>query len=118
MTNEPLHFRAKFMQHTFLGLLSLAIFWDLSGNTYVELMGLAGTLFFFTMFETVSAFMGVVLTFQDERPVFLREQAKKMYGVLPYYLTKTLLEVPVFLICPMIISIITYFGVGTTITAH
>ena len=29
--------------------------------------------------------MGTILTFQAERPVFLREQANKMYSVSAYY---------------------------------
>ena len=52
--------------------------------------------------------------FQGERPVFLREQANKMYGVFPYYIAKILAEIPVFLIVPMIFTAITFFSIGFT----
>ena len=51
-------------------------------------------------------------TFQGERPVFLREQANKMYGVLPYFIAKILAELPVFIIVPLIFNAITYFSIG------
>ena len=61
--------------------------------------------------------MGTILTFQAERPVFLREQANKMYNVSSYYLAKIIVETPVLALTPMIFSVIVYFGIGLTITA-
>ncbi|CDW88685.1 abc transporter family protein [Stylonychia lemnae] len=57
-----------------------------------------------------------ILAFQGERPVFLRESANKMYGVFPYYIAKTIVEIPVLIFQPMIWSLIVYFGVGLTVT--
>jgi ABC-type multidrug transport system permease subunit len=59
---------------------------------------------------------GTILTFQPERPVFLREQANKMYSVGTYYLAKTLIETPVLLLSPMVFTLIVYFGIGLTVT--
>ena len=53
-----------------------------------------------------------IVTFQTERPVFLREQANKMYDVVPYYFAKTIAEIPVFTIIPLIFTSITYYMVG------
>jgi hypothetical protein len=39
--------------------------------------------------------MGTIIIFQVERPVFLREQANKMYSVTAYYLAKVLADLPV-----------------------
>lgn len=78
-----------------MGLLSLAIFWKLNGNSFREMMGLAGCLFFLLINSVMSNVMPTILTFSEERPVFLREQANNMYGVLPYYLAKTLVEFPI-----------------------
>jgi hypothetical protein len=36
-----------------------------------------------------------------ERPVFLREQANKMYGVFPYYFAKMLIEIPALFLGPL-----------------
>lgn len=61
--------------------------------------------------------MGTILTFQNERPVFLREQANKMYTVAAYYLAKIVIETPVLALTPMLFSVIVYFKIGLTITA-
>jgi len=58
-------------------------------------MSLAGFLFFTTINQTMLNLMGVLLVFQEERPVFLREQANKMYRVAPYYMAKVLAELPI-----------------------
>ena len=60
----------------------------------------------------MAPFMMTTNTFQGERPVFLREQANKMYGVLPYFIAKILAELPVFIIVPLIFNAITYFSIG------
>ena len=54
------------------------------------------------------------VTFQTERPVFLREQANKMYDVVPYYLSKILSELPSFIVPPIIGTVITFFSFGFT----
>ena len=40
-----------------------------------------------------------------------------MYKVFPYYGAKIIIETPLLSFLPMVISIITYFKIGTTITA-
>ena len=68
---------------------------------------------FFTCIVTFMApFMMTIVTFQTERPVFLREQANKMYDVVPYYFAKTIAEIPVFTIIPLVFTAITYFMIG------
>ena len=69
-------------------------------------------MFFSCIVTFMAPFMMTVVTFQTERPVFLREQANKMYDVVPYYFAKTIAEIPVFTIIPLIFTAITYFLVG------
>ncbi len=40
-----------------------------------------------------------------------------MYTVMPYYIAKVVMELPMSFILPMISEIIIYFGVGLTVTA-
>eukprot|EP00347_Sterkiella_histriomuscorum_P009468 403341097 len=115
---DPRHVRVKIGQTIFIGLLSLAVFWDLSGNNYVEQMGLAGFLFFSCINQTMMNLMGCLLIFQEERPVFLREQANKMYNVAPYFLAKVGVELPIQIFTPLLWWIVCYFGVGLTVTAE
>ena len=42
----------------------------------------------------------------------MREQANRTYGVLPYYLTKMLVEMPFQLIVPIIYTVLTYWAIG------
>ena len=57
------------------------------------------------------------MTFQEERPVFLREYASKLYTVGAYYSAKIFAEIPVLSITPMIFAVIVYFKIGLAITA-
>lgn len=43
---DPMLIKVKLGQTIFIGLLVLAIFWGLDGNSHVEKMGLVGALFF------------------------------------------------------------------------
>jgi ABC-type multidrug transport system permease subunit len=61
--------------------------------------------------------MGTIIIFQVERPVFLREQANKMYSVTAYYLAKVLADLPLQLVTPIVFTVIVYFGIGMTIEA-
>ncbi len=49
-----------------------------------------------------------------ERPVFLREQANKSYRVLPYYVSKTIVEIPILILTPTITLTLIYWGVEFT----
>ena len=53
-----------------------------------------------------------LLVFQQERNVFLREYANRMYSVLPYYIAKTIIDMPFNFITPMFTSLIVYFAFG------
>jgi len=105
-------FRAKFGQTIFMGLLILSIFWDLKDDSINGTVGKIGAIFFLTINQTMMNLMGTVLTFSDERPVFLREQANQTYGVVPYYFSKIILEMPIIMFLPLLINAIIYFGIG------
>lgn len=53
-----------------------------------------------------------ILTFPSERPVFLREYASNMYGVIPYFLSKTVAELVLLVIQIHLCLLISYFGMG------
>jgi hypothetical protein len=55
-------------------------------------MELFGGIYFVSINTFMSNFFNAILTFQSERPVFLREQANRMYGVFPYYMTKIMAD--------------------------
>ena len=99
------------------GLMILAVFWNLNDDTMNGSMGKIGCIFFFCVNQTMLNLMGTVLVFTEERPIFLREQSNKLYGVTPYYMSKVAIEMPAVIVTPMILLAITYVGVGFNSTA-
>lgn len=77
----------------------------------------AGMLFFVNLNQFMGAYMTTLLTFNTERTVVVREQANQMYSIMTYYVARSTVETPLFLLTPMIFSLIVYFGVGLDITA-
>ena len=69
-------------------------------------------MFFCCMATFMAPFMMTTTVFSNERPVFLREQANKMYNVVPYYVAKILADVPSFIITPLIFNAVTYYLIG------
>lgn len=60
----------------------------------------------------MSSMQPVLLTFPAERPLFLKEENSKMYSVTPYYFGRTILELPLNMIIPLLFSSIVYFSAG------
>jgi len=54
----------------------------------------------------------ILLSFPSERPVFLREYAAQQYGVVPYFISKTLVEMPVVLVSQALTYLIAYWIMG------
>lgn len=53
-----------------------------------------------------------LIIFPEERPVFLKEENSHLYNVRAYFVGRTLVELPFFVLTPLIWSLITYFAVG------
>ena len=53
-------------------------------------------------------------TFCTEIPIFIREHSNGQYGVAPYFFSKNLAELPVFVISPIAFVGIFYFMIGFT----
>lgn len=81
-------------------------------NDGVSVVGVVGATSFICTSIFMQNAMGSLGLFQAERPVFLREYASQMYGVLPYYFGKTTVELPVLLAIPIIPLLITYWALG------
>lgn len=75
-------------------------------------MQVLGAIFFVCTNIFMGNMFNSILVFQAERPVFLREQSNKMYGPLPYFLSKVVMDTPVLLVSPMLAALISYFSMG------
>lgn len=84
-------------------------------NAYIQ--NIQGVLFLFITNSTFGNVFGVVNTFAAEVPIFLREHFNGMYRTDVYFLSKTLVEVPLYIIFPMISWTIPYFAIGLNAAA-
>lgn len=76
------------------------------------MFNMAGAVFFWCTILFMGNMFNVVLIFQAERPVFLREQANQMYTIRAYYLAKNMIETPPALVLPTLSLLIIYWSVG------
>jgi ATP-binding cassette subfamily G (WHITE) protein 2 len=60
----------------------------------------------------MGSFQPVILTFSEERLVFLKEVNGKLYGVTSYFLGKTIPEIIPIVLMPILMGIIVYWMVG------
>ena len=54
----------------------------------------------------------MVMEFQKERGVFIRENSSNLYSVGVYYTSKLVLELPLLLIMPLLENLLTFHGIG------
>jgi len=66
-------------------------------NCQIDFQGHLGSLLSLGIATMMGAAQPAMLTFPQERPVFLREYAARQYGVVPYFVSKTIVEMPVIL---------------------
>jgi len=99
-----------------MSILVILVFWNMGSDTD-GINGKAGFAFFIGINQVMTALFSVLLTFLMERPVFLREYASKMYGIWPYFVSKSVIETPFQALMPFLFGLFTYFAVGLTADA-
>jgi len=60
----------------------------------------------------LTAVYETVYSFENEWLVFLKEYGDWNYGILPYFISKSIIEIPFSLINPLIFSCMSYFAIG------
>lgn len=83
-----------------------------SGACTADFQAHFGSLVSLSIMAMMNSAQPILLQFPSERPVFLREYAAHQYGVVPYFISKTLVEMPVVLVSQLIIFCITYWIMG------
>ena len=110
---EPQVVRSKVFSQTFIALLIMACYWNVGDpNSVTDYINMSGLIFAWSVQTLISWVFGSILTFQMERPVFLREQANQLYGSVPYYFAKIMIEVPISLLLPLLMQLIIYWSNG------
>ncbi len=113
--------RVRVGQIIILGVLLDILFWNKESYSYEDVKDKNGAFFFICTSQFMLSIQSVLLTCITlfvcypvvplERGLFLREQSNRMYGVLPYYLTKTFVELPFQLFMPLLFSLIIYWAI-------
>lgn len=111
LIRNPMTLRARLFMVLVFVFISGSIFFRMS-NDVTGIYNKAGFFFFFTVNNFMSIIFAAVLAFPAERGVFLREYSAKLYGVLPYYMSKNVVETPISLFITFAFSMIVYYIVG------
>lgn len=108
---DPLALRIRFVMVIIFSIIACSIFYDMK-NDVTGILNKSGFFFFFTVNNFMTTLFDAVLTFPLERGVFIREYSSKLYGVVPYYLSKNLVETPIGLSVTFVFCLIVYYIVG------
>lgn len=71
-----------------------------------------GALFFVIMMTHMNSMLPIVLTIPTERPVFLKEENARLYGVVPYFFSKFVVESILVVAIPIVFISICYYMIG------
>ncbi len=83
--------------------------WGYLPNDTDYVFNRASLLYFILIAQSNSVVTTSMLTFGGERRLLSRERAKKMYGVLPYFIAKTLADMVNSVVMPMVYGIAVYW---------
>ncbi len=94
---------------TLVYIVFTAIFWWRLPNDTGHAYDRNSLLFFMIIAQSNGIVVNSISAFQRERALLRRERAKKMYGVLPYFLAKTLSDMTNNVLLPTLYGVISYW---------
>ncbi|CAL4155083.1 unnamed protein product [Meganyctiphanes norvegica] len=118
-SREPRLLIAKTVGFVFFSILFGLIFLDAqSGSDYASVMNISGVLFIFVTNMTFSNMFPVVTVFSGVFPLFLKEHWNGMYRADVFFLTRNIVEFPIYIIGPFLFITISYWMIGFTNTVE
>lgn len=108
---EPILIRVRMLQTVMVAIMIGIIYFGQELNED-GVMNINGAIFIFLSNMTFQNVFAVINVFCCELPVFTREHFNGMYRTDVYFICKTLAEVPIFLIIPILFTTISYYMVG------
>ncbi|KAF0987985.1 hypothetical protein HZS_662, partial [Henneguya salminicola] len=109
---EPILFKSRILQVIVIALIFGLIYFKLPYNTE-NIFNFAGAIFGLISNTSFSSVLGVI---PAELAIFRRDHQKRLYDTSIYFLTKSLVEIPVFVLTPTIFTLILYFMIGLNMT--
>jgi len=86
--------KSRLFQGIFLGVYVGGLYFDLGERDYTQNISwyaLTGFIFFHNIAMFMSALSPITLVFPTERPVFLKEENSRLYGVVNYFLSRNII---------------------------
>lgn len=108
---EPLLIKVRLIQTVVIAVLIGLIFFQ-QQMTQEGVMNINGAIFLFLTNMTFQNVFSVINVFCGELPVFLRESRSQLYRPDTFFLGKTIAELPLFLLVPVLFTSIVYPMVG------
>ena len=108
---NPLETYVLALQAVFIAIMFGLIYLQLKVNQQ-NIQNINSVLFLIITNASFSNQFAVLNTFPVEIPIFLREHQNRMYRVINYYLSKTLVEIPKYIIFPILFISIVYWMAG------
>lgn len=96
------------IQSIVLGLIVGSIFYQLSPTSFFPRAGVL----FFTVLSGAFPITQIAVLIVLRRPVVNRERASGVYSVIPYFLSRTIVDSVICIILPVLFNGILYFMVG------
>ena len=106
---NPMLFGVKMMQAVVMGTILALLFRDL-GYGRTQVANRKGLLFFITVNTAMFGVIGNSLTFPVERPIMIKDYKEGLYGVVPYFFSKFVAELPVVFLFTLVYSLLSYFA--------
>jgi ABC-type multidrug transport system ATPase subunit len=111
LIRTPATLSTKIFAAFFFTFLIISTFYNM-GNDLTGTNNRMGFLFIYMVNTFENIIFTAVLAFPSERGILLREYKSKLYGIIPYYLSKNVIETPLGLIMTFIQTAIIYYLVN------
>jgi len=111
LVRDPKLVKMKLMQTLIISLIFGCVYYGQKLDQF-GIMNINGALFIAIVNLSFGNLFPVINVFCQELPIFLREHFNGMYRVDTYFLTKQLVQLPLFIVYPTMLMSIMYFMVG------
>lgn len=105
---NPFAFKIQLIQTMVISILFGLIYFQLE-LSQKAVMNINGVLFLCLTNNSFSSLVVVLNTFPAEIPLFIREHQNRMYRLISYYMSKVIIEVPMFIVLPFCFMLIVYW---------
>ncbi len=112
---NPLTMKIRLIQVVFIAIIFILLYWqldDVDPTDRKTIQNRLGALFFISINFFILYFQTSLATFPVEREIFVKEYDSGLYGIVPYFFSKILIEFPLTAFFPFLFISIVYHAVN------